>query len=184
MLDLGRFVDADIAAIPNEGEQAFTYAGTVQRDIDGTLAYIGGGWTKAAAGGGAGPSWAWLGQVTGAFTANTPRDLGFQAFPHLGYADYAALRAGVMSGEVTQIAIRLAQNDPGGSDDDGAVFIIPNIIGFYHGSAGTYRAFPAWNLGVDPVKCDVVFAVSGVTVQFDDDIPASPLLIARVGAFK
>ena len=51
------------------------------------------------------------------------------AFPHLGYADYAALRAGVMSGEVTQIAIRLSQLDTGDSDDDGAVFIIPNMLG-------------------------------------------------------
>ena len=49
MLDLGRFAPADIAAIPNGGEQDFVYSGTVQRDTDGTLAYIGGGWSKPTA---------------------------------------------------------------------------------------------------------------------------------------
>ena len=44
MLDLGRFPAGAIAAIANGAEQRFVYEGTVQRDTDSTLAYIGGGW--------------------------------------------------------------------------------------------------------------------------------------------
>ena len=134
--------------------------------------------------GGGGSAWSWFGQVTGAFVANTARDLTVFGFPQLGYADYAALRAGVVSGEVTQIAIRISESDPGGSDDDGAVFIIPNILGFYHGAAGSYRAFPAWNLGVNPIKCDLVFGATAVTVKFDAAQAADPLVVVRIGVFK
>ena len=44
MTDLGRFPAGAIDAIPLEGEQRFSYEGTVQKDADGTLAYVGGGW--------------------------------------------------------------------------------------------------------------------------------------------
>ena len=157
MLDLGRFLQSDIDVIPNGGEQAFTYAGTVQKDMDGTLAYVGGGWTKAAAGGGGGggeaATWHWLSQAIGPFTANTAKDATtIMQFPGAGYADYAALRAAVLDESVAQVIIRISETDTGGSDDDGATFIVPNVLGFHHGSAGNYRAFPAWNLGVDPVK--------------------------------
>ena len=50
MRDLGRFMPADIDAIPNGSESEFVYSGTVRRDMDGTLAYIGGGWSKPTAG--------------------------------------------------------------------------------------------------------------------------------------
>ena len=156
---------------------ARTRAATAQADIDDHEANHPGG-------GGGAPEWAWLGQVFGAFIADTARDLTLGAFPHLGYANYAALRAGVMSGEVTQIAIRLSQLDPGGSDDDAAVFIIPNVLGFFHGAAGSYRAFPAWNLNVNPVKCDVDFGVSAVTVTFDAAIAGDPLVFVSIGVFK
>ena len=153
MLELGRFLQTDIDVIPNGGEQAFSYAGTVQKDMDGTLAYIGGGWTKAAAGGGEAASWYWLAQAIGPFTADTAKDATtIMQFPGAGYADYAALRAAVLDESVAQVIIRISETDTGGSDDDGATFIVPNILGFHHGAAGSYRAFPAWNLGVDPVK--------------------------------
>ena len=54
-LQLGPFLQADIDAIPLSGEQEFFYRALVQKDPDGTLAYIGGSWRKqaaAAAGGG------------------------------------------------------------------------------------------------------------------------------------
>ena len=137
-----------------------------------------------APGGGGSPKWHWLSQVTGAFAADTARDMATVAtFPLGPYADYAALQAAVADGSMTQVAVRLSQTDPGGSDDDGAVFIIPNVIGFHHGAAGNYRVFPAWNLGVDPVKFDVAFGASAVTVKADVAIPASPLLVVRIGVW-
>ena len=51
---LGAFEQTDIDDIPLGGEQSFEYVATVQKDLDGTLAYIGGGWAKATAGGGGG----------------------------------------------------------------------------------------------------------------------------------
>ena len=53
-LALGNFAQTDIDAIPTEGEQEFSYRATVLRDQDGTLAYVGGGWRLALAGGGRG----------------------------------------------------------------------------------------------------------------------------------
>ena len=138
-----------------------------------------------APGGGAGPpaGWHWLSQVTGAFVANTTRDMATVAtFPLGPYADYTALVAAVADGSMPQVAIRLSQTDPGGSDDDGAVFIIPNVLGF-HFAAGQFRAFPAWNLGVDPVKFDIAFGPTSVTAMADVAIPAAPLLIVRVGVW-
>ena len=51
---LGAFDQTDIDDIPLGGAQAFEYVATVQKDLDGTLAYVGGGWAKATAGGGGG----------------------------------------------------------------------------------------------------------------------------------
>ena len=45
MQDLGRFIPADITDIANGAEGTFVYTGLVQRDGDGTLAYLGGKWT-------------------------------------------------------------------------------------------------------------------------------------------
>ena len=44
--ELGGFVPADIAGIPNGGEQEFRYYSLVQKDMDATLAYLGGSWVK------------------------------------------------------------------------------------------------------------------------------------------
>ena len=93
------------------------------------------------------------------------------AFPHLGYADYAALRAGVMSGEVTQIAIRLSQLDTGDSDDDASSVHNPQHA--WDSSTGrqavTVRSRRG-TLALIPVKCDVAFSASAVTVKFDTAI--------------
>ena len=47
VLELGSFLPADVADIPNGGENTFYYRARVQKDTDGTLAYIGGSWAKA-----------------------------------------------------------------------------------------------------------------------------------------
>ena len=52
--ELGGFPLADIAAIPNGGEQQFLYHCVVQKDMDATLAYLGGSWTKEITAGGSG----------------------------------------------------------------------------------------------------------------------------------
>ena len=181
---IGAFQQTDIEDIPAGGEQVFEYVATVQKDMDGTLAYVGGGWTRQAAavsGGGAAGKWYWLSQALGPFTANTAKaSTTILQFPIAGWADYAAMRAAVLDGSVTQVIIRVGENDAGDSDDDGANFLIPNVLGFYHG-AGSYRAFPAWNVGVDPVKFDVVFGTNNVTVKADIDVGQSELVVVRVG---
>ena len=48
--ELGRFPQADIDAIPLDGEQEFEYRTTVQKAQDSTLAYIGGSWRTVGAG--------------------------------------------------------------------------------------------------------------------------------------
>ena len=64
-------------------------------------------------GGGGSPKWHWLSQVTGAFAADTARDMATVAtFPLGPYADYAALQAAVADGSMTQVAVRLSQTIP------------------------------------------------------------------------
>ena len=58
------------------------------------------------------------------------------------------------------------------SDQDEAVFVIPNIPGFYF-SAGLFRVFPAWTLGVDPVKVRFRFEAAGPIIRFDTAIDAN-----------
>ena len=57
------------------------------------------------------------------------------------------------------------------------------MLGFFHGGAGNYRAFPAWNVGVDPVKFDVVFGTNNVTVKTDVEVGASQTVVVRVGVW-
>ena len=54
MPDLGRFIQAEVDAIQNGESAQFLYRGTVERDAQGTLAFIGGGWELAANFGGNG----------------------------------------------------------------------------------------------------------------------------------
>ena len=51
MINLGGFPAGSVEAIPNGGQQQFFYQGTVQRDDDGTLAYLGGSWDIQTPGG-------------------------------------------------------------------------------------------------------------------------------------
>ena len=175
----------DIDAIPNGGSQLFVYEATVLKDIDSTLAYVGGGWAKAAAAaGGAGGQWYWLSQAVGPFTANTAKDANtILQFPVAGFADYAALQAAVADSTVPQIAIRISEIDAGASDDDGANFIIPNINAFRFG-IGSFRAFPAWNVGVDPVKFDVSFGPTNVTVKADTSVGQTLTVIVRIAVWS
>ena len=182
---IGAFQQVDIDAIPNGGSQLFVYQATVLKDMDSTLAYVGGGWTKAAAAaGGAGGQWYWVSQAVGPFTANTAKDATtILQFPVAGFADYAALEAAVVDSTIPQIAIRILEIDAGASDDDGANFIIPNINAFRFG-IGSFRAFPAWNVGVDPVKFDVVFGPTNVTVKADTSVGQTLTVIVRIAVWS
>ena len=136
---------------------------------------------KTPAGGGGG-SWYWAGHVTGgAWVADTSRNASLLGFPLAGFADYAALRTAVLDASVKQIAIRISQNDPNGADDDVGVYIVPNISGFWHGAVGNYRAFPAWGIGVDPIKFDVKFTASHLTIVADAAITAASGVFVRIG---
>ena len=112
---IGAFQQTDIDDIPAGGEQVFEYVATVQKDMDGTLAYVGGGWTRQAAavsGGGTAGRWYWLSQAIGPFTANTAKaSTTILQFPVAGFADYAAMRAAVLDGSVTQVVIRISETD-------------------------------------------------------------------------
>ena len=85
-LALGEFEQTIIDAIPNGGEQVFSYQATVQRDQDSTLAYIGGGWKVAEAGGSA-PRWHKVGQWESITDSN--QDMTFVA--NDAFADLAAV---------------------------------------------------------------------------------------------
>ena len=135
-----------------------------------------------AGGGGGGGGWYWAGHVTGgAWVANTARNASLLGFPLAGLTDYAALRTAVLDGTVKQIAIRISQNDPNGADDDVGIYIVPNISGFFHGAVGNYRAFPAWGIGVDPIKFDVKFDASHLTIKADAAITSLSGVFVRIG---
>ena len=46
MLEIGGFTQAEIDAIPAGGSADFIYRGRVLKDVDSTLAYVGGGWQE------------------------------------------------------------------------------------------------------------------------------------------
>ena len=147
------------------------------------LGLVSGG-AGVTAGSGGSESWHWTGSVTaGTWVANTPRTATLRSFPMGGYADYAALRAAVVDGGIKQVAIFLQQIDPGGSDSDEAIQIIPNIAGFAQVVSGIYDVFPAWGLSQDPHRIRVIFGAAGITVQSETAIAATASLIVRVGVW-
>ena len=179
-LEIGSFNPADIAAVPAGGSQPFVYRTLVQKDMDGTLAYIGGSWlpAEAAVGGastaGTGPPLqARLSKPTTAKAAN------LRPFPQGAYANSAALYAALISGALAQVSIRTLQNDQGDGDGDGNYWVIPTGGGF--SDNGVFDVFPAWDLGVDPARIRVVFSATGVTVQLDEAVAGSPLTQVRIG---
>ena len=66
------------------------------------------------------------------------------------YANYAELRAAIADGSITQVAVKVSQNDPGDVDGDSTLAVFPNIAAFAAG--GVFDIFPAWTLGADPVR--------------------------------
>ena len=124
-------------------------------------------------------SWFWAASVFGPFTAGTAKAMVLRDFPLGPWADYEALRAAVMDGTARTIAIGLFENDANDADGDHSISIVPNVAALRAG-AGTYDAFPAWALSVDPVRFRVVFAETAPTAAADAAIPATPTFFVRI----
>ena len=130
------------------------------------------------------PAWHWAAFANAAFVPNTAKAVSFRTFPIGPYADYAAIRAAILNGSITQIAIYLQQNDPGDGDDDGGVFVIPNLSPFKgSGIQGQFRAFPAWNIGVNPAAFRATFEAGTITIEADTAISATPFFRVNVGIY-
>lgn len=185
MIELGRFVQDEVDAIPNGGEATFLYRGTVRRDTDGTLAYIGGGWESLGSlvpSAGTVPGWYYAAFVNGGFTAGTPKAATVETPPIGPFGSYEALRAAVVDGSVKQIAVRISENDADDGDSDHGIHVIPNVNLFYL-SPGAFDTFPAHALSIDPVRFRVTFGATGVTVEADATIPSTPLVQLRIGVW-
>lgn len=128
--------------------------------------------------------WHWAAHIpSGAWVAGTARGATLRTFPLGPYADYAELRAAVLSGEMRQIAVRIGQNDADNVDAASGVFVIPNINGFYFGGAGNFRAFPAWNFDVDPIGFTIAFDVGALNITADSAIDATPNVSVRLAVW-
>ena len=206
MQDLGGFGATSLDDIANDDSGVFVYTGEVRRATDGTLAYIGGRWTEVAEvqAVGAAEDWArvgnddaiplgkltnvpektwhWIGFVNGGFTAGVDKALSLRPFPFGAYADMAALHLGIVGYEIPQICVVLGQNDVGDADNDTGLFVLPNSSGL-NLSNGVFRAFPAWQLNVNPISFRIAFHTAGVNVQTSSDVPASPNVQVRIGVW-
>ena len=141
--------------------------------------------TPVPQGGGAGSqrSWHWAGHVTGgAWVNGTARTAVYRTFPIGPYADYAAMQADVEDGTITQVAVRISQNDPGGADDDHGTTILPNIGGFYQ-APGMWRVFPGHALNANPVGFTVTFGATDLTITADSAIPSTDVVAVRVAVW-
>ena len=58
-----------------------------------------------------------------------------------------ALRDGLTSGAIAQVAIYMQQIDVGGADGDEVILITPNITGFYPSQRGAIQRIPAVGSG-------------------------------------
>ena len=133
--------------------------------------------TYSSSGGGA--EWHWVGEVFGgAFVAGVARAAALFAVP--GYT-YAELREAVTNHTVKQVAVFASQNDAGGADGDGQVFVLPHVPGFTTGE--TFVVFPAWNLGVNPIKITVTFAAAGIEITTDANVAATPTTYFEIGVW-
>ena len=167
-----RHAEGDRFSLQFPGELIATES-WVEEQID---AIPGGG----GGGGGTSAAWDWLGHVSGgAWLAGTARTVGYRPFPVGGYADYAALRAAIVDGTISQIAVRISQNDSDDVDDDHGTSVHPNIEGFYR-SAGTWRVFPGHALNVDPVGFTITFGAADLTIAADTSISGTNTVIVRV----
>ena len=106
-----------------------------------------------------------------------------QTFPIGGYGDYDALRDGLTSGAIAQVAIYMQQIDVGGADGDEVILITPNITGFTQVNGAQFNVYPPWGLGVDPNRLQATFGVAGLTMVSEVEIAAASSLIMRVGVW-
>ena len=144
--------------------------------------------TVAGAGtGGGGGSGAWYWAASSAsigeqWTADAFRDLSLRTFPVGPYASYQELRTAVSTGGVKQIAIRIADLDADGADEDQGTFVVPNAAGFTFGTFGV-RVFPAWAADTDPVVFELAFGAASMQIRSDTAIAASDQVYVRVAVW-
>lgn len=81
------------------------------------------------------------------------------------YADYAAVKAAVDSGEITQVAVRLIEVDGDGQDSDEETHVKP--LNSWFSEATSIKVFDAFEIGQDPKKITLAFGARGVTVTPD-----------------
>ena len=145
--------------------------------------------TVAGAGtGGGGGSGAWYWAASSAsigeqWTADAFRDLSLRTFPVGPYASYQELRTAVSTGGVKQIAIRIADLDADGADEDQGTFVVPNAAGFTFGTFGV-RVFPAWAADTDPVVFELAFGTTSMQIRSDTAIAASDQVYARIAIWS
>ena len=140
--------------------------------------------TPHGGGSGSAASWHWVGSVTaGLWQAGVSRAAALQTFPIGGYGDYDALRDGLTSGAIAQVAIYMQQIDVGGADGDEVILITPNITGFTQVNGAQFNVYPPWGLGVDPNRLQATFGVAGLTMVSEVEIAAASSLIMRVGVW-
>ena len=129
-------------------------------------------------------AWHWVGSVTGgAWAAGVARTAAYQTFPIAEFPTYGTLRAGVIDGSITQIVIRISENDTNNVDDDHGTSVHPNIVGF-QASAGVWRVFPGHALMTDPVGFTITFGAADLTITADAAILATNTIVVRVGVWK
>ena len=141
--------------------------------------------TPVPQGGGAGSqrSWHFAAHVSGgAWVNGTARTAVYRTFPIGPYADYAAMQADVEDGTITQVAVRISQNDPGGADDDHGTTILPNVGGFYQ-APGMWRVFPGHALNANPVGFTVTFGATDLTITADAEIASTDVVAVRVAVW-
>ena len=126
--------------------------------------------------------WYWVGDITAPFVAGVNKNAVFNSGADNPYADYAELRAAIADGSITQVAVKVSQNDPGDVDGDSTLAVFPNIAAFAAG--GLFDIFPAWTLGADPVRIRVEFTFAALVGKVDIAIPEAPFTSIRVGVFK
>ena len=138
---------------------------------------------NSAAGGGAAPRWHWAAFWSAPFTANVAKTATMRPFPIGGYADYAALRAAIDNEGISQICIRATQTDSNDADSDFDIVVLPNQQGFTTSrSPPTFKVFPAWSLGVDPVAITIEWENAGLQAKIETAIPSRFQL--RLGVYK
>ena len=127
------------------------------------------------------PKWHLVGTKVAPFVAGTEYTMDLESFPVGPWTTYADLIAAMVDGSITQIALRILQNDPGDTDSDYGVFVVPNIDAF--GGPSTFSVFPAWALNVNPTKLNILFNSTFLSMVMDTAVPASPFARVRVAVY-